>query len=169
MTIHPLAGKPASEDVLIDADRLQREYYTRKPEFTDRAQRVGFGTSGHRGSSLVGSFNETHVLAITQAICDYRSSQGTNGPLYIGKDTHALSEVAFTTALEVLAANGVETMIDAMPAIRPPPPSPTPSSALISAERQASRTASLSRPRTIRRKMAASNITRRAADPPIQL
>jgi phosphoglucomutase len=121
MTIHPLADKPASEDVLIDADRLQREYYTRKPEFTDRAQRVGFGTSGHRGSSLVGSFNETHVLAITQAICDYRSSQGTNGPLYIGKDTHALSEVAFTTALEVLAANGVETMIDGNAGYTPTP------------------------------------------------
>jgi phosphoglucomutase len=119
--MHPLAGKPASKDVLIDADRLQREYYTRRPEFTDRAQRVGFGTSGHRGSSLVGSFNETHVLAITQAICDYRSSQETNGPLYIGKDTHALSEVAFTTALEVLAANGVETMIDCNAGYTPTP------------------------------------------------
>jgi len=121
MTMHPLAGKPASKDVLIDADRLQREYYTRRPEFTDRAQRVGFGTSGHRGSSLVGSFNETHVLAITQAICDYRSSQETNGPLYIGKDTHALSEVAFTTALEVLAANGVETVIDCNAGYTPTP------------------------------------------------
>src|SRR5438094_724608 len=81
MTIHPLAGKPAPDDLLIDAGRLQREYYARKPDFTDRAQRVGFGTSGHRGSSLRGSFNETHVLAITQAICDYRASQGTGGPL----------------------------------------------------------------------------------------
>jgi phosphoglucomutase len=112
MTIHPLAGKPPPRDLLIDADHLQREYHTRKPDFTDRAQRVSFGTSGHRGSSLRGSFNEWHVLAITQAICDYRSSQGISGPLFIGKDTHALSEPAFITALEVLAANGVETMID---------------------------------------------------------
>jgi phosphoglucomutase len=112
MTIHPLAGKPPPTDLLVHVDNLQREYYTRKPDFTDRAQRVSFGTSGHRGSSPRGSFNETHVLAITQAICDYRSSQGTSGPLFIGKDTHALSEPAFITALEVLAANGVETMID---------------------------------------------------------
>jgi phosphoglucomutase len=112
MTIHPLAGKPPPTNLLVHVDNLQREYYTRKPDFTDRAQRVSFGTSGHRGSSPRGSFNETHVLAITQAICDYRSSQGTSGPLFIGKDTHALSEPAFITALEVLAANGVETMID---------------------------------------------------------
>jgi phosphoglucomutase len=121
MTIHPLAGKPPPKDLLIDADDLRREYYTRKPDFTDRAQRVSFGTSGHRGSSLRGSFNETHVLAITQAICDYRSSQGISGPLYIGKDTHALSEPAFTTALEVLAANGIETMIDSNDGYTPTP------------------------------------------------
>jgi phosphoglucomutase len=121
MTIHLLAGKPPPKDLLIDADHLGREYYTRKPDFTDRAQRVNFGTSGHRGSSLRGSFNEWHVLAITQAICDYRSSQGINGPLYIGKDTHALSEPAFTTALEVLAANGVETIIDSNAGYTPTP------------------------------------------------
>jgi len=121
MTIHPLAAKPVPKDLLIDADTLRREYHTRKPDFTNRAQRVSFGTSGHRGSSLHGSFNEWHVLAITQAICDYRSSQGINGPLYIGRDTHALSEPAFTTALEVLAANGVETMIDANGGYTPTP------------------------------------------------
>jgi phosphoglucomutase len=121
MTIHPLAGKPPPKDLLIDADDLRREYYTRKPDFTDRAQRVSFGTSGHRGSSLRGSFNETHVLAITQAICNYRNSQGISGPLYIGKDTHALSEPAFTTALEVLAANGIETMIDSNGGYTPTP------------------------------------------------
>jgi phosphoglucomutase len=121
MTIHPLAAKPPPKDLLIDADSLRREYYARKPDFTDRAQRVSFGTSGHRGSSLRGSFNESHVLAITQAICDYRSSQGISGPLYIGKDTHALSEPAFTTALEVLAANGVETMIDSSDGYTPTP------------------------------------------------
>jgi phosphoglucomutase len=112
MTIHFLAGKPAPKDLLIDADKLRKEYYARKPDLTDRAQRVSFGTSGHRGSPLHGSFTEAHILAITQAICDYRNSQGITGPLYIGKDTHALSEPAFATALEVLAANGVETMID---------------------------------------------------------
>jgi phosphoglucomutase len=121
MTIHPLAGKPPPEDLLIDVGSLRRAYYARKPDFTDRAQRIGFGTSGHRGSSLRGSFNEAHVLAITQAICDYRSSQDITGPLYLGKDTHALSEPAFTTALEVLAANGIETMIDGDEGYTPTP------------------------------------------------
>ena len=121
MTISPLAGKPPPKDLLIDLDRLRREFYTRKPDLTDRTQRVSFGTSGHRGSSLRGSFNEGHVVAVTQAICDYRRSQSISGPLYIGKDTHALSEPAFTTALEVLAANGVETMIDSMDGYTPTP------------------------------------------------
>jgi phosphoglucomutase len=112
MTTHPLAGQPAPPDLLIDVDALRRAYYARKPDMTDRAQRVSFGTSGHRGSSLRGAFNEAHVLAITQAICDYRKSQSISGPLYIGKDTHALSEPAFVTALEVLGANAVEVMID---------------------------------------------------------
>jgi phosphoglucomutase len=112
MSIHPLAGKPAPLEVLVDVDRLRKEYYARKPDVTDGAQRVRFGTSGHRGSSLHGAFNEAHVLAITQAICTYRAGQGIDGPLYIGRDTHALSEPAFATTLEVLAANGVETMID---------------------------------------------------------
>ena len=121
MTIHSLAGKAAPKDVLVDIDNLRRDYYARKPDFADRGARVSFGTSGHRGSSLRGSFNETHVLAITQAICDYRRSQGISGPLYIGKDTHALSEPAFMTALEVLAANGVETMIDGNDGYTPTP------------------------------------------------
>ena len=121
MTIHPLAGKPPPKDLLVDVANLRRGYYARKPDFTDRAQRVSFGTSGHRGSSLRGAFNEAHVLAITQAICDYRSSQGITGPLFIGKDTHALSEPAFATALEVLAANGVETMIDGDDGYTPTP------------------------------------------------
>ena len=121
MTLHPLAGKPAPKDLLVDIDNLRKEYYARKPDITDRAQRVSFGTSGHRGSSLRGAFNEAHILAITQAICDYRKSQGINGPLYIGKDTHALSEPAFATALEVLAANGIETMIDREDGYTPTP------------------------------------------------
>jgi phosphoglucomutase len=121
MTIHPLAGKPAPKELLIDVDQLRKEYYARKPDIADRAERVSFGTSGHRGSSLRGGFNEAHVLAITQAICEYRSSQGITGPLYIGKDTHALSAPAFATALEVLAANGVETIIDGDDGYTPTP------------------------------------------------
>jgi phosphoglucomutase len=121
MTIHPLAGKPAPKELLVDIDTLRKEYYARKPEITDSSQRVSFGTSGHRGSSLRGGFNEAHVLAITQAICEYRSGQGIDGPLYIGKDTHALSEPAFATALEVLAANGVEVMIDCDDGYTPTP------------------------------------------------
>ena len=121
MADHPLAGKPAPKELLVDIDKLGKEYYTRKPNITNSAERVSFGTSGHRGSSLRGSFNEAHVLAITQAICEYRNSQGINGPLYIGKDTHALSEPAFATALEVLAANGVEAMIDASDGYTPTP------------------------------------------------
>ena len=112
MAIHAMAGKPAPKELLIDVEKLQKEYYARKPDITDRAQRVSFGTSGHRGSSLRGAFNEAHVLAITQSICDYRKGQGIGGPLYIGKDTHALSDPAFVTSLEVLAANGVDVMID---------------------------------------------------------
>ena len=91
MAISPLAGKPAGNELLVDLARLEREYYQRTPDLGDPAQRVSFGTSGHRGSSLRGSFTQAHILAITQAICDYRRSQGTDGPLYMGKDTHALS------------------------------------------------------------------------------
>ena len=107
MTISPLAGKPAPKEMLIDPARLEREYYERKPDLDDPNQLVSFGTSGHRGSPLRGSFTEAHILAITQAICDYRRTQGTDGPLYMGKDTHAVSGPAQRTALEVLAANGV--------------------------------------------------------------
>jgi phosphoglucomutase len=121
MKIHPLAGKPAPQDFLVDIDKLRKEYYARKPDITDSAQRVSFGTSGHRGSSLRGAFNEAHVLVITQAICEYRKSQGITGPLYIGKDTHGLSEPAFATALEVLAANRVDTMIDCADGYTPTP------------------------------------------------
>jgi phosphoglucomutase len=121
MAIHPLAGKPAPKELLVDIEKLRKEYYARKPDITHSAQRVSFGTSGHRGSSLRGTFNEAHVLAITQAICEYRTSQGISGPLYIGKDTHGLSEPAFASALEVLAANGVETMIDRADGYTPTP------------------------------------------------
>ena len=112
MALHPLAGKPAPQDMLADIGALRDAYSARKPDVTDKAQRVSFGTSGHRGSSLRTSFNENHVLAISQAICEYRSGRGIDGPLFIGKDTHALSEPAFVSALEVLAANGVTVIVD---------------------------------------------------------
>jgi phosphoglucomutase len=121
MAIHPLAGKSPPKELLVDVEQLRAAYYSRKPDPHDGTQRVSFGTSGHRGSSLRASFNEAHVLAITQAICEYRSGQGISGPLYIGKDTHALSEPAFVSALEVLAANGVETMIDNADGYTPTP------------------------------------------------
>ena len=109
--ISPLAGHPAPKDMLVDVARLEREYFERRPDVSDANQMVAFGTSGHRGSPLRGTFTEAHILAITQAICDYRGSAGTDGPLYMGKDTHALSRPAERTALEVLAANNVETII----------------------------------------------------------
>jgi phosphoglucomutase len=108
--ISPLAGKPAPQDILVDVDRLLAAYADVRPDPANPAQRVAFGTSGHRGSSLDGSFNEWHILAITQAICDYRAKESVSGPLFIGFDTHALSQPAFRSALEVLAANGVEVM-----------------------------------------------------------
>jgi phosphoglucomutase len=107
----PLAGKPATPDLLIDVPKLLAAYYTEFVDIDDPAQRVSFGTSGHRGSSLDHSFNECHILAISQAIVEFRASQGTDGPLYIGKDTHALSEAAMRTAVEVFAANGLEIML----------------------------------------------------------
>jgi phosphoglucomutase len=111
MEISPLAGKPASPEILVDIPKLLTAYYTGKPDVSDPQQRVSFGTSGHRGSSFKNSFNENHILAITQAICLYRKEQKTDGPLFLGFDTHALSAPAYATALEVLAANEIEVMI----------------------------------------------------------
>ena len=113
MNISPLAGKPATLAMLVNVPKLFAAYYAEVPDPSIPGQRVAFGTSGHRGSSFESSFNEWHVLAISQAICDYRASQGIGGPLYIGFDTHALSQPAFESALEVLAANGVKTMVSA--------------------------------------------------------
>jgi phosphoglucomutase len=121
MAISPLAGKPAPIGMLVDLAKLEGEYYARKPDMGDPNQSVAFGTSGHRGSSFRGSFNEAHILAITQAICDYRRGQGTDGPLYMGKDTHALSGPAQRTALEVLAANDVHTVIQQEDGVTPTP------------------------------------------------
>jgi phosphoglucomutase len=119
--ISPLAGKPAPKELLVDVARLEKEYFERRPDLDDPNQLVSFGTSGHRGSPLRGTFNEAHILAITQAICEYRHEQGIDGPLYMGKDTHAVSKPAQQTALEVLAANNVETIIQQDDGITPTP------------------------------------------------
>lgn len=111
MKVSPRAGKPAEPSMLVDVPRLVAAYYTEKPDPAVRAERIAFGTSGHRGSSLERSFNEPHILAVTQAICRFRTKRGIDGPLYLGMDTHALSVPAFSSALEVLAANGILTMI----------------------------------------------------------
>jgi phosphoglucomutase len=108
---HPLAGKPAPKDLLVDVPDLLRRYAAERPDPADPAQRVAFGTSGHRGSSLRGSFNEPHILAIAQAVAEHRARAGVDGPLYLGRDTHALSEPAERSALEVLAANGVQVVV----------------------------------------------------------
>jgi len=111
MAVHPLAGKPAPKDILADIPRLLKDYTALRPDPENPAQLVSFGTSGHRGSSSSGSFNEDHILAVSQAICEHRKAAGISGPLFMGMDTHALSRPALETALEVFAANGVETFI----------------------------------------------------------
>jgi len=121
MALSPLAGKPAPKQMLVDPSRLAHDYLERRPDPADPAQQVSFGTSGHRGSSLRDSFNEAHILAITQAICEYRHARAVTGPLYMGKDTHALSGPAQRTALEVLAANDVETIIQRDDGFTPTP------------------------------------------------
>jgi phosphoglucomutase len=120
-TISALAGKPAPKEMLVDLSRLHSEYFERRPDELDPTQMVSFGTNGHRGSPLRGTFNEAHILAITQAICDCRIAHGTDGPLYMGKDTHAISAHAERTALEVLAGNGVETIIQQGDGVTPTP------------------------------------------------
>src|SRR5579859_2438064 len=119
--LSPLAGKPAPKAMLIDVARLEKDYFDRRPDLSDRNQLVSFGTSGHRGSPFHGTFTESNILAITQAICDYRRQQKTDGPLYMGKDTHAVSGPAQRTALEVLAANNVETIIQEGDGVTPTP------------------------------------------------
>jgi phosphoglucomutase len=121
MSISPLAGKPAPSNILIDVIKLERDYFDHKPDVSDPLQLVSFGTSGHRGTSSDATFNEAHILAITQAICEYRTGKGFTGPLFMGKDTHALSEVAQRTALEVLAANQIETVIQERGGFTPTP------------------------------------------------
>ncbi|HET9010209.1 MAG TPA: phosphoglucomutase (alpha-D-glucose-1,6-bisphosphate-dependent) [Gemmatimonadaceae bacterium] len=121
MSVDPRAGQPATQSMLANVPRLVAEYYTRRPDPAAREERVAFGTSGHRGSSLRGAFNEDHILAIAQAIHEYRRGQGIDGPLFLGIDTHALSEPALASALEVLAANEVEVMVDSRDGFTPTP------------------------------------------------
>jgi len=121
MSLHPLAGQPAPASARIDIPDLVSRYFLDAPDPADPAQRVAFGTSGHRGSAARGSFNEAHILAVTQAICEHRRQQGVSGPLFLGRDTHALSTPSTMTALEVLAANGVETLVDAAGGSTPTP------------------------------------------------
>ena len=111
MSIHALAGKPAPRELLANIPRLISAYYTNKPDPADTAQRVAFGTSGHRGSSFKNSFNEMHIQSICQAICEHRKANGIDGPLFMGMDTHALSEPALATAIEVFIANDVSLMV----------------------------------------------------------
>ena len=120
-TLSPLAGKPAPREMLVDLAHLEQAYYEGQPDLSDPNQWVSFGTSGHRGSSLNHTFTEAHILAITQAICDHRASQNITGPLYLGRDTHALSQIAQQTALEVLAGNGIETIIQVGDGVTPTP------------------------------------------------
>jgi len=121
MPVDPRAGKPATPEMLVDVPRLIAAYYDQKPDISVLTEKVAFGTSGHRGTSLQTSFNQNHILAISQAICEYRKGEGTTGPLFLAKDTHALSGPAFESALEVLLANGVEVMVDADLAYTPTP------------------------------------------------
>ena len=117
----PRAGQPAQPSDLVDVASLVTAYYTVEPDPADPAQQVVFGTSGHRGSSFDAAFNEAHILATTQAICEYRAEQGYDGPLFVGRDTHGLSEPAWATALEVLAANDVTVLVDADDRYTPTP------------------------------------------------
>jgi phosphoglucomutase len=128
--VHPLAGKPAPKEFLVDVARLRKLYFDERPDPAVPEQRVAFGTSGHRGSSLRRAFNEAHILAVTQAVCDYRKAQGTNGPLFLGKDTHALSDPAQETALDVLGANGAQVLWS-----RKPTPTPVISHAILTYNR----------------------------------
>jgi len=121
MALSPLAGKPAPASLLIDVAKLENDYLTKRPDLADPNQLVSFGTSGHRGTPFNGTFTEAHILATTQAICEHRKSKGITGPLYIGKDSHAISSSAQRTALEILAANGVETFIQQNDGVTPTP------------------------------------------------
>ena len=168
MAISERAGRPAEPRLLVDVDRLVRAYYEIRPDPADPAQRVAFGTSGHRGSSLNGAFNEAHIAATTEAICRYRDGQGTDGPLFIGRDTHALSEPAFRDRAARSSSPTASTSGSTPPtATRRRRPSRTRSSSTTAAAARAAwPTASSSRRRTTRPRTAASSTTRRTAARP---
>src|ERR1700683_454751 len=128
MEVSPLAGKPAPAAMLVNVPRLITAYYSERPDASIASQRVAFGTSGHRGSAFARAFNESHIVAITQAICSYRKEHRIDGPLFLGMDTHALSEPAFVSALEVLAANEIDVMLSEG---TPYTPTPTVSHAIL--------------------------------------
>ena len=134
MSHHPLAGQPAPQSLLDDVPRLVSDYFVLQPDPEEAGQRVSFGTSGHRGSASDAAFNEAHIIAVSQAVADYRRHAGIDGPLFLGKDTHALSEPAFGSAVEVLAANGVNLIVDAALGYTP---TPVISHAILSHNRQA--------------------------------
>jgi len=168
MQINPAAGKPADPSILVNVPKLVTSYYELRPDPNDPRQRIVFGTSGHRGSSFDGAFNEWHILAITQAICDYRASQKIDGPLFLGMDTHALSEPAFASALEVLGANNIEVMLSEG---TPYTPTPTVSHAIL--RYNLGRKTGLAdgiviTPSTIPRTTVASSTILRTADLPIR-
>src|SRR6266446_6082781 len=121
MAVSPLAGKAPPSELLIDVAKLERDYFDKTPNLADTEQLVSFGTSGHRGTPFNGTFTEAHILGITQAICEYRRTKGISGPLFMGRDSHAISAAAQRTALEVLAANGVETFIQREDGFTPTP------------------------------------------------
>ena len=121
MSRHERAGQPATSDDLIDVDALIGAYHDRRPDVDDPAQLVAFGTSGHRGSAFDGSFNEAHIVAISQAICEYRRGHDITGPLFVARDTHALSAPAFDTSLEVFAGNDVDVYVDDRDGYTPTP------------------------------------------------
>ena len=160
MPLDPLAGQPVPPSRLPDVPRIVAAYYTTTPDPEDPAQRVAFGTSGHRGRSLDGAFTEAHVLAISQALVEHRAEAGIDGPMVVGYDTHALSYPAFGTAMEVFAAHGVDVIVQQGGGVTPTPSSPT-----TAAARPASPTASSSRPATTRPKTAASSTTPPRAAP----
>lgn len=163
MAVHPLAGKPAPGDLLIDAASLEREYYARVPDVEDGNQLVSFGTSGHRGTPSNGTFTERHILAITQAICDYRKQENISGPLYMGKDTHALSSAAQQRRSRFSRPTASKPSCSATAAPLPLRSSPAQFSFTTAAVTRVLPTASSSPPHTIRPPMAASSTTLRMA------
>jgi phosphoglucomutase len=162
MQTDPRAGQPADPSMWVDIPRLMTAYYTRRPDASMPEQRVAFGTSGHRGSAFDCAFNEDHMLAITQALCEYGRWRRINGPLFLGIDTYALSESAFATALEVLAAHEMEVRIDDREGYTPTRSSPTRSSPITTEDAApgAWPTESSSHPPTTRRRTEASSTTR---------